>query len=267
MTTPEETKEIAKLIAGRFIERRDVKAIQTRAGAYMPHRVGPQKDYNERPLVPVTLDALVEHVEGRQSYGHYLVAPTNTCRMFAFDIDLNKSAVWHPNGPDELGIVINPREVWSGPTTPAKRDLALALRYMAQGLAIRTKKIVGCQVIVTYSGNKGMHVIGCLDPGTPAIEARDMAVLVLDSFQGSFEPFKGKNFWHHAVGYKMLDIEVFPKQEEISADGFGNLMRLPLGVNFKSGRPAAFLRLDVPEDKFAFDDPLTVLREGSLRGA
>lgn len=270
LVTTEETKEIAKLMAGKFIERRDAKAVQVPSGkskgAYFLHREGPQKNYEDRPLVPFDLASLVAHVEGQRSFGHYLVNPAgDTCRMFAFDIDLNKSSPYYPNGPEGECETINPREVWRGPTTQVKRDLAIQLKTMARGLGRRTKKLIGCQVIVTYSGNKGMHVIACLDPGTPAIEARDMAVMVFDSFDHTFEPFRGRNFWKHTVGFPSLDIEIFPKQEDINPEGYGNLMRLPLGVNVKSDRPAAFMRMDDELDKFAFDDPLTVLREGSFR--
>ncbi len=264
--TVTESSEIAKLLAANFIERRDVRAIQSQTGAYMPHRKGPDAKYENRTLQPFDLDALVKHVEGKFTFGHYLVKPeTDTCRMFCFDIDFNKDSVYFPNGPDEPSIQINPREVWAGPTTQVKKDLALQIRVLAEGLAIRAKKLIECKVIVAYSGNKGFHVIGCMPPGSPAVEVRECALLVLESFQ-SFIPLKGKNFWRHDTGFPSLEIEVFPKQDEVKADGYGNLVRLPLGINRKSGKPGFFVRLDTPIDQFKIDDPKTVLELGSLRG-
>jgi len=257
--------EIAKLLAGNLIERRDVKAIQAANGDYWPHRDGPQQNYNDRPLIPFSLDSLVAHVEGRQTFGHYLVNPeTGTVRCFVFDIDFNKNSIYFPDGPDNPSVMINPREVWAGPTTQAKRDLALQVYAMADGLAKRTQKLLGCKVIVCYSGNKGLHVIGCLDPRTPADQARASAVQVLESLK-VFEPLKGNNFWKHTIGYPSLEIEVFPKQDGVKSDGYGNLVRLPLGINRKSGKPSFFLRLDVEFGKFVIDDPLEVLTAGSLR--
>jgi len=256
--------EIAKLLASNFIERRDVKAIQTNSGSYIPHRVGPEPKYEDRALAPFNLTSLVDHVETKQTFGHYLVNPeTGTTRIFLFDIDFNKSSPYHD--PDlKLDADINPREVWSGPTTTCKKDLALQIFAMGDGLARRIKKLLGIKVMVAYSGNKGLHVIGCLPPRTPAATAREMAVFILEGLQ-VFEPLKGHNFWKHSTGYPSLELEVFPKQDEVRADGFGNLVRLPLGVNRKSGKPGFFLKLDVPFGTFVVDDTMEVLTSGSLR--
>lgn len=257
--------EIAKLIASNFIERRDAKAIQTNTGGYQPHRVGPQPRYEERPLAPFDLASLVAHVEGKQTFGHYLVSPEgNTCRMFVFDIDFNQNSIYFPDGPDNPSLTIDPRDIWKGPTNQAKKDLALQLFAMGRGLAKQTQKLLGIKVIVSYSGNKGMHVIGCLPPRTPSTEARKMAVMVLESLK-CFEPLKGNNFWKHTLGFPSLDLEVFPKQDEVRPDGFGNLVRLPLGINRKSSKASFFLRMNVPFGEFKIDDPLEVLQNGSLR--
>lgn len=257
-------RDIAKLLAADFIERRDVKAIQTPDGAYMPHRDGPQRKYEDRPLIPFNLDALVAHVEGKQTYGHYLVKPeTETARCFVFDIDFNKQSPYHDPELD-MDVEINPREVWAGPTTTCKKDLAIQLTVMANGLAVRTHKMFGCKTIVSYSGNKGMHVIGCFDPGTPSHAVRAAAQTVIET-AGCFEPLRGNNFWKHTTGFPSLDIEVFPKQDAVKADGFGNLVRLPLGINRKSGKAGFFLRIDVDYDKFLKDDPMLVLEHGSVR--
>ena len=264
MNSTADSAIIAKLLAGNFIERRDVKAIQLPNGDYQPHRTGPQPNYQDRPLIPFDLQALTAHVDGTQTFGHYLVKPeVDTARCFVLDIDLNKVSRYHD--PDlNMDAEIDPREVWAGPTTTVKRDLAIQLMVMASGLAFRASKLIGCKVIVAYSGNKGMHVIGCFDPGTPAEVVRSAGLLVLDSTK-SFEPLRGNNFFKHTVGFPSLDVEVFPKQGEVKADGYGNLVRLPLGINRKSGKKGFFLRLDVEYDKFVLDDPIVVLEKGSVR--
>lgn len=264
MNEHHDSATIGKLLAGNLIERRDVKAIQLHNGDYQPHRAGPESRYQDRPLQPFDVQSLTAHVEGTATYGHYLVKPvSDTARCFVFDIDLNQASRYHDPELD-LDAEINPREVWAGPTTTCKRDLAIQLMVMASGLAYRTHKMLGCKVLVSYSGNKGMHVIGCFDPGTPAEVVRSSAAMVLDSAK-CFEPLRGNNFFKHSTGYPSLDIEVFPKQGEVKADGYGNLVRLPLGVNHKSGKKSFFLRLDVEYDKFVVDDPVIALEKGSVR--
>lgn len=255
MTT--DPQAIAKLLAGNLIERRDVKAVQTAKGDYMPQRSGTF-------LVPFDLKSLTDHVNGKQTYGHYLVKPeTQTCRIFVFDLDLNKESSYH-DPETNLDAQINPREVWASSTTQVKRDLALQLFALAHGLALRTHGLLHIKTLVSYSGNKGLHVIGCLGPGTAASEARTAANTVLASCQ-CFEPTRGNNFWKHQTGYPSIEIEVFPKQDSVQADGFGNLVRLPMGINRKSNKESFFLRQDCEFGKFIIDDPVEALEKGSIR--
>ena len=46
--------------------------------------------------------------------------------------------------------------------------------------------------------------------------------------------------------------------------GFGNLMRLPLGVNSKTGREAYFIPLEA-EALGHMDDPIATLTSGTIR--
>ncbi len=256
-----EAKELGKLLAGNYVQRRDTKARQYSKG-YAPVTVS--KDDTTR--IPFGLSDFVEHVQGVNTFGHYLVDEDNKCRMFAFDIDLAKTAKFL-NRETDAEEIINPREVWLGETSNVKHDLAMQLKAMANGLAIRTHRLLECKVTVHYSGSKGMHVIGCLDPGTPAAEARLMAVGVLESFDDVFEVLRGKNFWHVTNDmYCALEIEVFPKQDEVrSGDGLGNLLRLPLGKNLKTGHDSFFLDLTCPWTVIQADDPIKALTLGSVR--
>lgn len=253
-----DSKEIAKLLAGRLIERRDVKAIQFSKG-YAPHVVDPKADTPE--YLPVTLKDLIDHVEGRKSYGHYVVSTAGTCRMFAFDIDLEKQA--KVLSPQMKLVDINPREIWAGPPCEWRKLLAKDLQQLTFALASQVKETLGLQVLVAYSGNKGMHVIGLLDPGTPAEDARLLAVEVLDQL-GETVAVRGDNFFK-CKAYPSLSIETFPKQEAIQQGGFGNLMRLPLGINLKSNKPAFFLDASELPNRAKVDDPLLALQKGSLR--
>jgi hypothetical protein len=262
---PETNIELAKLIAGKLIERRDVKAVQNQHGSYAPHRVDMRDTDSE--TIGFKLSDIVDHIEGRQTYGHYVVSPPGTCRALVFDLDLREKANPARNEAPILykGDEIDPREIWAGPTSPCKADLALQLRVTAEGIARRCQKVIGTQVMVTYSGSKGMHVYVCLDPGTPAVEARGLAALVIESFAGLIVPDTGSNFFKHAEKMQAISIELFPKQDEVSEGGFGNLVRLPLGINKKSGKAGFFLDMSTPQTEFKIDDPMAALTQGSLR--
>lgn len=257
-------KELATLLAGTFVERKDAKAIQTKTGAYMPVRED-MKDTGS-PLVPWRLSDVIDHVEGRKTYGNYIVSTQGTCRVVVFDCDLRAKA--NPARDEEpimfAGEEIDPREVWAGPNSAAKRDLALQLRVAAQGFAIAGKRAIG-KALVAYSGSKGMHAYIPLDPGTTAVDAREIASCVLDTFEGDWVPDKGKNFFKHAFSLPAVSVEIYPKQDDVAPDGFGNLVRLPLGVNQKSGKSGFFIDMSTPQDVFKIDDPIIALREGSLR--
>lgn len=239
-------KELAALLGGRFIERRDVLAIQRGNGSYTPERR------------PFKMGDLRAHLDGSRSYGHYLISPEGNCRLFAFDIDLRKTGTW----TDDAGEVheINPRQAWLT-DHPAKAHLTVQLRCLAEALALRTRRLLELPVAVAYSGSKGLHVYAWTGP-VPAAEAKAAAIAVLESFS-QFVATRGNNFFHHREAYQTLEIEVFPKQDNLDGKDLGNLMRLPLGVNRRSGQRSYFLDLRAGYDTLAPADPEPILSEGA----
>jgi hypothetical protein len=120
--------------------------------------------------------------------------------------------------------------------------------------------------LVAFSGSKGVHVYGCFGGSVRATAARDVGLSVLDSWgRGElFSAVKGKNFYKAAT-YPDLTVEVFPKQEKVGTGGFGNLLRLPLGINQKTGREGFFYDPGAPLDELRPADPEQVLIHGSLK--
>lgn len=223
-----------------FVERRDVFAEQHRDGSYAPVKR------------PIKLGDLRDHVEGRKSYGHYLVSTEGRCRLFAFDIDFVKGrqnpenlAEWLPLECD--GKEYFPREAFFDANSFIREKLMVELNCLAEGLARRTRRTLGIQVAVSYSGRKGMHVYGFTGPEKADV-VRDAADNVLKSF-GAFEPSKGKNFWKHTDAYEAFEIEVFPKQTQVGKDGFGNLMRFPLGKHAVTGNESHFVMCEPPPNR------------------
>lgn len=224
--------ELAALIGGRFVERRDVLAVQRADGTYQPARR------------PMKLGDLRAHLAGK-SIGHYLVSPEGRCRLFAFDIDLRAEA----------------RQAWRE-HRPEREELTVELRCLAEALALRTRSLLEVPVAIAWSGSKGLHVYGWCG-SIPAADAKDCALMVLSSFRNQFAPARGRNFYRHTTGYTNVEIEVFPKQISLDGKDLGNLMRLPLGINRKSGEPGYFLDLHAGMDTFRPADPEPILAHGA----
>jgi len=271
-----DAKQLIDLLASRFIQRRDVKAIQ-KGGAYMPVTATGRPDSERMPWTRADLE---DHVAGRKSFGHYLIGQDGDCKLFAFDIDLTKwngksersQPTWLPI--DENGMTVNvepkplqPREAWLHPKAPPelRRFLVAQMRGVAELLATATVDVLGIPVAVSYSGNKGIHVYG-FTGAAPAHDVRGAAMEVMD-YTNEFVPMRGKNFFRPKnddvrTGFACCEVEVFPKQNKIEEDGFGNLMRMPLGIHAKSGQRAYFLTLNSNIDELVEADPVASLESG-----
>jgi len=258
------TDSLPVLLGKRFLQRRDAKAIQHPNGAWTPVTVSRDND----TLVPWKLADLEAHVAGKATMGHYLVGLDDTCKLFAFDLDLTKEGSWISLKEDEImgGFQpINPREAWLTKDHPANEWLGLQLRCMAEALAMKTVRLYDgdIQVAISYSGGKGLHVYGFFAEPVPASDARGTAREILNSFH-CFEPTRGENFFKHTGGvYQNIDIEVFPKQDSLEGKKLGNLMALPLGIHAKTGRKKFFLDCRVGYNKYLKLDPMTAL-EGNM---
>lgn len=250
---------LADLFAKKFIARPDAKAVQysTRAktGIWAPHT---ETGKHDGPRIPWRREDLNAHLEGRQTFGHYLLSEGSRCKLFAFDVDLEKTG-WLPTLPvttsDEAEwkasfIECNPREAWLDRANPARDFMKLQFKEIASKLLKGIVEELGVPCIAAYSGSKGIHVYGFTGP-IDAAEAREGAQIVLES-AGDFEPLRGNNFFRHTntdrtEGYGNLSIELFPKQDSLDGKDLGNLMRLPLGKNLKSpNEPTFFIDMSAP---------------------
>lgn len=298
------SKELAILYAKRFIQRRDVKAVQLerdakvlKAGDWFPDtKIDPAKRPNS-PHLPhgFKMSHLQAHIAGERTYGHYLLDDDNNCRMFAFDIDLEKTGSWvslpdwstAPSDMDEkaeeewfqkhsITTLVDGesdqtlRDIWQDrrrQAAPARTWFKYQMKTVAHMLASKVVELdIDCAV--AYSGSKGVHVYG-MTGELPAKEVREAALLVLDMID-EFEPMRGKNFYRHknndpVHGFQNLSIEVFPKQDTLDGKSLGNLMRLPLGVNHKNPKdPTFFLDMTTPLGQFTpHSDPVKLLEGGN----
>lgn len=258
----DDTRELVAKLGKRFLSRNDVKAIQNPDGTWRPDRT------------TIKMSDFRMHLEGKRTIGHYMLSPDGNVKLFAFDIDIKKNSekneTFYRDNNNEI-VLGDMRAAWTTPNHAALPFLRTQLRCMAEGLAYAIHRLTDgkLHVAVLDSGGKGLHVYGFFDAPVPAQVARDTAMYVLEDLR-CFEPVRGNNFWRH-VGvtdsldqvtqpYQNLEIEIFPKQTSLVGKDLGNLMRLPLGVNAKTGRVSQFLRLDNGyEDEWNVLPPLDAL--------
>ena len=235
--------ELDRRLGARLIARTDAYAIQTADSGYV------------RKTERVTLRQVQAHIAGDISIGHYLIDPAdNATKMFAIDID-----------PDEP----TKKQLEANPDIRNPRALAMAgdpkvwgeMIILAQSLCEIIERKIRCRPLVSYGGAKGLHVIAPVKQRTSALHLRKMGEAILSN--RGFASHKGVNFWK-SDAWPDLTLEIFPKQVEVDDDSYGNLMRLPLGVNPKTGREAYFLpqgvtMLGTP------DDPEEALEFGTCR--
>jgi len=268
--TDEMLKQVAKLFATHFIARSDVMAQQHDDGSYSPTRKPRNPDGTPGDLAGFSMPALMNHLKGAATLGHYLLNKDNQCKLFAFDIDIDADNT-KPDAPidsrcllptvftdgeyreyfpidgrlawktDLAGLQIPGGPVYTRDMQLVGRDfLRYQLRTTADLLMAAIRDNLEIPTLFAYTGNKGLHVYGL----TGLCDAKDVrlgAEIVAEA--AKMIPHKGQNFWKPADTFAepcALTVEIFPKQTEIGEDGFGNLLRLPLGKNLKNPKHPTF---------------------------
>lgn len=264
--------DLAVLYAKRFIQRRDVKAVQFASGAYSPDRE--LKTIGQHAPLGFQMSHLEAHLEGSRTYGHYLLDQNDQCRMFAFDLDLETTGAyidlidpWQSENEAHTAHTCNPRDAWLDRASPARPWLKMQMSMLARKLCSQIIKELEIPCAAAYSGSKGVHVYGFTGE-LPAAEVRKYANYVLGSTD-DWELYKGQHFFRHKLrdpemGYPNFSLEVFPKQDSLDGKDLGNLMRLPMGRNLKSPDPCFFLDFSTPIGVLApHPDPVSLLNSGN----
>jgi hypothetical protein len=276
-------KLLAQAISKLFIARRDVKAIQHSSGAYTPVETRPSS--SEPPIrASWRLQDVLDHLDCTRTFGHYLLDQDSKCKLFAFDIDLEKNNPvtgfhgWLPREPitdialrgEEPGEgyfePADAREAWRQRRHPGRPWMKTQFKIIANELMRVINKDLELPCAAAYSGAKGIHVYA-FTGHVSAFDAREGAHIVLETL-GTFEPSKGSNFYRAKdqnpyTGFPNLTIEVFPKQDSLSGKDLGNLMRLPLGRNLKTNDPTFFINMTTAPSELTPVDPIWALTEGA----
>lgn len=245
-----------------------MKAIQHPDGTWSPHTNSGKRD-GER--LKWRREDLEYHLVGSRTFGHYMLNHENKCKLFAFDIDLEKNSgpeitesdprFYRGHWVDDDGGVhpFDAREAWLDRAHPSRNWNKYQLKMVASQIMRILTEDFELPCAAAYSGGKGVHVYAFTGL-ISAADARDGASIVLDTL-GGWAPSRGDNFFRSSdrdpiTGYPNLSIEVFPKQDTLTDGGLGNLMRLPLGRNLKNPHdPTFFLDMTSPMAVMAPLDP------------
>jgi hypothetical protein len=197
-------EQVARFL-GLFAGREDVHARQW----FSPRKGVAGYSPVEEPL---TARHVRQHLFGDVTLGVYPIRLDGTCLFFAIDIDLTKSAIeWARRGADEAAEV--------------RSDLAQAVTSAAaycQG--------IGLHPLLEDSGYKGRHLWFFLEQPERADLLHRFGKVLLQQM-GSDLPGG-------------IALEFFPRQSRRKGKGYGNLIKLPLGVHRRTGRRGLLLKPD-----------------------
>jgi hypothetical protein len=149
---------------------------------------------------------LEDHLKGLKTYGIYLMAPDATVRCGIIDADLVKPLRAAPRKPADQARI-------------KKEQVYMITRIRESSQAL------GLMPLLEVSGGKGFHFWYFADRPVPASVMRT-------ALSGLMDPLK--------KDLSCFELEVFPKQDHLSGKGFGNLVKLPLGIHRLSGKRSYF---------------------------
>lgn len=159
-------------------------------------------------LQPLTPEVVEAHLEGRLTLGVYLLDSQARVYFGALDLDVGREAI---------------ERIKENPATAA--EVAASLRKLMKAIA-DASAAWELPVVFERSGYKGVHAWYFFEDPVPAWAAK----AVLSGLVEAVSPPPPE-----------VHIEVFPKQVDLTKKGYGNLIKLPLGVHRVTGKRSVFL--------------------------
>ncbi len=213
MPSGEEEDDLAAgvLIADDADVARFMGLFSGREDVYARQWVGRDRAVGWSPVwEPLTVATLRNHLLGNVTLGVYPIRADGRVSLFALDIDITQTALD------------------SAHEDPAR---AIALREAVAEAGVRCAESIralGLPVLLENSGYKGRHVWGFFAEPLPASEVHRFGQLLLV----------------HLAELRSADLsfEFFPRQPKRGGGRkLGNLIKLPLGIHRRSGRPSTLL--------------------------
>lgn len=156
---------------------------------------------------PLQYSDIKDHLDGRRTYGIYLLDHDSMVHTGVIDMDL----ISRLRSADQ-----------------AKKERA-AIRRESLYLHKRIAKLAreaGLCCLAEVSGGKGYHFWFPVKETVPAAAMRRALLRLIGKLEEDVECFT---------------LEIFPKQDKLTGKGFGNLVKLPLGIHRGSGKPSSFV--------------------------
>ncbi len=157
-----------------------------------------------RPIQPVDIR---EHLDGRKTYGIYLLNEESMVYTGVIDLDL-------------ISRLRNPQE-----NSRHKNAIRREAIYLHKQI-ITMAKDAGLDCLAELSGGKGFHFWFPVKEPVPAAVMRSAIGQLVGRLKDDMECYT---------------MEIFPKQDRLTGKGFGNLVKLPLGIHRGSGKPSCFV--------------------------
>ena len=157
-----------------------------------------------RPMEPEDVEA---HLSGLKTYGIYLLKSDATVRVAVIDADIVKKFRSGRLSPEEKRLIKREREY----------------------LLSRIKELSnerGLHPLIEFSGGKGFHFWFLFETPLKAGTAKDCLTGITSVLVKDFSAF---------------NLEVFPKQGQLTGKGMGNLVKLPLGIHRLTGKRSRFI--------------------------
>jgi len=156
---------------------------------------------------PISAEDIRDHFGGKRTYGIYLICAENTVKTAVIDADLKNQFRNKKLKTDE------------------KRQILREKQYMITRIK-NVSESSGLFPLVEFSGGKGFHFWYFFNPPAQASQVRT----VLNKIEKLVSP-----------DLSAFSLEVFPKQDRLSGKGFGNLVKLPLGIHRMTGKKSTFI--------------------------
>ncbi|MBW1722453.1 MAG: DNA primase [Deltaproteobacteria bacterium] len=156
---------------------------------------------------PMAEQDVEEHLSGKKTYGIYLLRADSTVRVAVIDVDVDA-------------------KFRKGNLNRDDKDLIRRERAYIFTRIIEMAKESGLMPVSEFSGGKGFHFWFFFEKPVSAGSARRPLERIRQTLEKDLSAFQ---------------IEVFPKQDNLSGKGFGNLVKLPLGVHRLTGKRSYFI--------------------------
>lgn len=157
-----------------------------------------------RPMTPADLE---EHLSGRKTYGIYLMQTDGRIRTAVIDADLKQK--YRGRIPDTRQRELVRRE--AAHMISRIRELSLA---------------AGAAPLIEFSGSKGYHFWYFFKEPEACAPVRSVLANMIRRLEPDLTAF---------------NLEIFPKQDHAGGKGFGNLVKLPLGLHRVTGKRSIFM--------------------------